>query len=99
DLLDFARADSGVGPRSSDAGGAFVADVVDETIALVAPQRAVRDIALEADVARNLPAVHMSTTRLQQILLNLVFNAADAIAPGARDRAVSSREWVAAEPA
>ncbi|MCC6555404.1 MAG: HAMP domain-containing protein, partial [Polyangiaceae bacterium] len=82
DLLDFAR------PAATDrgaAGAAFgpeaagsIADAVRDVLALVAPQRAFRDIAVAAEIAPGVPLVSLSHERLVQVLLNLLLNAADA---------------------
>jgi signal transduction histidine kinase len=92
DLLDFARADRpGAGPTSDEQPAiALAADVIGETRALVEPQRALRDIAIEVDLPASLPPLAIAPSKLQQILLNLLFNAADAIAPGARSSSPST---------
>ncbi|MEM6787277.1 MAG: ATP-binding protein [Myxococcota bacterium] len=82
DLLDFARPTirNEEAPRS-----ASVADVVDVVVALVRPQRALDDVVLSVAVEAHLPAVAMHPDRLEQVLLNLVLNAADVVPrPGGR---------------
>ncbi len=78
DLLDFARAEQELSP-SSTPSTASVREIVDEVFALVAPQKAMRDVTLTAEVDEALPPVRIAGGRLQQVLLNLVLNAADAI--------------------
>jgi len=86
DLLDFARAGQEPTPSEQETQATCtVREVVDEVVALLAPQRALRDIELKVEVDRGLPPVRMSGNRLQQVLLNLVMNAADAIGDGARN--------------
>ncbi len=79
DLLDFARPSA----KKIDAmeSGSIEAAVRD-TIALVAPQRSLRDVALAADLPPALPNVTLSREHLVQVLLNLILNAADACGAG-----------------
>ncbi|MRG94776.1 HAMP domain-containing protein [Polyangium spumosum] len=85
DLLDFARpATSMRDPRAAEAFGSF-SQALDAALALVKPQKALRDVAITLDVEKDLPLVALSEARLVQILLNLLFNAADAVPkPGGR---------------
>ncbi len=88
DLLDFARAEQE--PRASEANAsASVREVAEEVAALVRPQRSMRDVGVELDIARDLRPVRLAGTRLQQVLLNLVLNAGDAITEDARRRGIS----------
>jgi signal transduction histidine kinase len=89
DLLAFARPGA-VGATDEGAQGE-VSSVVDDVAALVAPQKALKEVELELDVHPDLPLVPMSREHLIQVLLNLVLNAADAVGSGGRVR-------VAAEP-
>jgi C4-dicarboxylate-specific signal transduction histidine kinase len=78
DLLDFARA--GQETRASEADArSSVREVVEEVVALVKPQRSMRDITIRQEIAPDLRPVRLSGTRLQQVLLNLVLNAGDAL--------------------
>jgi two-component system, NtrC family, sensor kinase len=90
DLLDFARAEQepGVGEEKATAS---VREVAEEVAALVKPQRTMRDVALNLDIADNLKPVRLAGTRLQQVLLNLVLNAADAIVDHAKTTGVEPR--------
>lgn len=80
DLLAFAR------PSRPDALGRRVetpgslAEAAEDLVALLAPQKDFRDIALETDLSPELPRVPLCHEELTQILLNLVINARDAIA-------------------
>lgn len=90
DLLDFARAEQE--PRASDVtASASVREVAEEVAALVKPQRSMRDVELVIDVPSELRAVRMAGSRLLQVLLNLVLNAADAIGDDARRRGEQPR--------
>lgn len=93
DLLDFARADADASvPSSGGEATCSVREVVEEVAALVRPQKAMRDLELQIELADALPAVRLAGGRLQQVLLNLVLNAADAICDhqGARPSSRSS---------
>ena len=90
DLLDFARAEQE--PRSSDVdASASVREVADEVSALVKPQRTMRDVSLVVDIDDRLQPVRIPGTRLQQVLLNLVLNAADAITDHAKKTGIEPR--------
>jgi signal transduction histidine kinase len=55
-------------------------DVAWETMAIVGPDATSRGVALETDLAGVVPAVHGDRVHLQQVLLNLLINAIDAVA-------------------
>jgi signal transduction histidine kinase len=79
DLLDFARAEQDPTSRETTDATSSIADVVEEVSALVKPQKSMRDIELEIAIEDDLPPVRIAAARLQQILLNLILNAGDAI--------------------
>jgi PAS domain S-box-containing protein len=54
-------------------------ELVDATTALLRNELIRRQILVEADLAMNLPAVFGDSVQLQQVLLNLVMNAVDAV--------------------
>jgi len=90
DLLDFARTEQE--PRASEiAASSSVREVAEEVAALVRPQRSMRDVALDVEVENDLRPVRIAGTRLQQVFLNLVLNAADAISEEARRRGIEPR--------
>ncbi|MBX7197619.1 MAG: HAMP domain-containing histidine kinase [Sandaracinaceae bacterium] len=90
DLLDFARAEQE--PRASEASAsASVREVAEEVAALVKPQRSMRDVVVKLEIPRELHAVRIAGTRLQQVLLNLVLNAGDALGDEAKRRGIEPR--------
>jgi two-component system NtrC family sensor kinase len=97
DLLDFSRAESPVS-ASDEVSPADVAEVVAETLALVRPQRSFRDVSIATHLAPSLPPVRIAPGRLQQVLLNLVLNAADAIGEKAARDAADGRTGADGEP-
>jgi len=79
DLLDFARPEASAA-ASERGASARLEDVLADLEALALPQRPFRDAALVVRVEEGTPRVGMSASRLLQVLLNLVMNAADAVA-------------------
>jgi signal transduction histidine kinase len=77
DLLDFARPAVPARAGEPEAAG-DVREAVDDVLKLVRPQRAFRDVDLLAEVAADMPRVTLSHQGIQQVLLNLLLNAADA---------------------
>ncbi len=78
DLLDFARPSTGAHPDGSEEPG-DVAQAIAETLQLMSPQKAWKKIHLDTRVGPSLPEVTLGRSQLVQILLNLLFNAADAV--------------------
>jgi signal transduction histidine kinase len=56
-----------------------VNDVVEETVLLLRSDLVVRNVDVQLELGRDLPAVRADRVQLQQVLLNLVFNACDAL--------------------
>ena len=75
DLLDFARPETD--GMTVSAGPARVADVMNDVVALLKPQKRLRDVAVEIDGGDALAAI--GPERLTQVLLNLALNAGDAM--------------------
>lgn len=69
-------------------GAVAIAPLLAETRTIVAPRLAGAGATLEADIAADLPPVRGGPTRLQQVLVNLIANAADAVEQAA-DRRIS----------
>ncbi|PZQ48435.1 MAG: two-component sensor histidine kinase [Rhodovulum sulfidophilum] len=67
-------------------GAVALAPLLAETRTIVGPRLASAGAVLEIDVADDLPPLRAGPTRLQQVLVNLVTNAADAVAEGADRR-------------
>jgi PAS domain S-box-containing protein len=67
-------------------------DVIKNVLRLVSPDALLRSCELKTSLAQNLPRVEADPTQLQQVLLNLVMNAFEAM----RDTPVSRREVVIA---
>jgi two-component system, NtrC family, sensor kinase len=80
DLLQFARPSAGV-DGTAPAPGNVEASIYD-TVALLSPQSAMKDVELAVDVYPELPEVTLPGTQLVQVILNLVLNAADAVGAG-----------------
>lgn len=83
DLLDFAR------PAAGDAAGgqpSDAAEAIADVLALVRPQKAFRDIQIDCDAIDGPLMVALPRTKLVQVVLNLLLNAADAIEGAGRIR-------------
>ena len=77
DLLDFSRDDSGSEARIESS--ADLAEVVSDTVKLIDRQSRFREIELALALEEGLSRVRGDHERLRQLLLNLLFNAADAL--------------------
>jgi signal transduction histidine kinase len=77
DLLDFSRTEPPPGRRIETT--ADLAEVVSDTVKLIDRQTRFRDIEVSLGVDSTLPRVRGDHERLRQLLLNLLFNAADAL--------------------
>ena len=75
ELLAYSR------PSPEEAYGS-TAVAIEAAVSLVGPQPRMRGVEIEADVAPGLPPVALSEAKLQQVLLNLCLNAADAMPEG-----------------
>jgi C4-dicarboxylate-specific signal transduction histidine kinase len=73
-LLDYAR------PSDGEVTEFGVNDVLRETLELVGTQGRFESVALELDLADSLPRVSGNAHHLQQVLVNLLVNATDALA-------------------
>lgn len=90
DLLQFARPGE-VQPAVGTAHG-DVASAVTDTIALVAPQKAMREVELDLSIPDGLPSVALGDEQLVQLVLNLLLNAVDALDGGGRVRVVARED-------
>jgi two-component system, NtrC family, sensor kinase len=89
DLLQFAR--PGEKHELGLAAQGNVAEAVADTAALIAPQKAMRDVELELEVLEDLPFVSLGAEQLMQLVLNLLLNAVDALDGGGRVRVAAER--------
>lgn len=76
DLLTFSRTRTADAPEG---GSSSVPLVLAEVLALLAPQKEMREVTVEREVPADLPDVGIAAERLQQVILNLVLNAADEV--------------------
>jgi len=77
DLLDFSRSEPAHDDRIETS--ADIAEVIADTVKLIDRQTRFRDIDLVLRVEEGLPRIRGDHERLRQLLLNLLFNAADAL--------------------
>lgn len=78
DLLDFARPSQAQDHQALREPG-DVAGAIDDALALVSPQKVMKQVHVECMLDEPLPLVALSRTELVQVLLNLLLNAADAL--------------------
>jgi two-component system, NtrC family, sensor kinase len=78
DLLAFSRR---ARPQSSDAD---LNAIVRATLSLVAHTLDLADVKVDAHLAEDLPALRCDPSQIQQVVLNLVLNGAEAMAGGGR---------------
>lgn len=74
-LLDFARQSV---PKKAEAS---LNDIIDRAISVANNQLTLNHIRLERKTAENLPKVTVDANQMQQVILNLIVNATDAIEP------------------
>ncbi len=77
DLLDFSRSEPGEKGRVESS--ADLSEVISDTVKLLDRQSRFREIELRLALDEGLPRVRGDGERLRQLLLNLLFNAADAL--------------------
>lgn len=66
-----------------------IATMIDDALALARPDVVARGIAIESSVPENLPMIHADRIQIEQVLLNLIRNAAEAISgAGRKDGAI-----------
>ena len=76
DLLSFSRRSK---PQSIDAD---LNSIVRTTVSLVSHKLSLSNVQVELDLAEPLPAVHCDASQIQQVVMNLVLNGAEAIKGG-----------------
>jgi two-component system NtrC family sensor kinase len=59
-----------------------VADIIDRTLSLIAHDLEMKEIHLKKNIEPDLPDVHCDFQQIQQALLNLMYNASDAMVQG-----------------
>ncbi len=77
DLVNFAR------PAAAERKAVNLNDLVSETLRLVRYNKRFEGVRIEPVLAPDLAAVLVNSNEIQQVLLNLLFNAADAVQNGA----------------
>ena len=94
-LLDFAR------ESEIEADAHEVQDIIEATLRLAANQIKLAKVKVKGEIAANLPPVHGDRQQLQQVFLNIVLNALDAMPDGGTltisCRNTSDREQVAVD--
>ncbi|HEY8038076.1 MAG TPA: AAA family ATPase [Methylobacter sp.] len=66
--------------RTAPSGNCQIVEVIRQSLLLLEGELSKNSIKVEVDAADDLPAIHCSADSLQQILVNLIINARDALA-------------------
>jgi two-component system NtrC family sensor kinase len=77
-VLDFAR------PKNAELISAFIEPIIRESITLVRSHLERSKIAVQIDIPADLPRIHGDPQQLKQVLINLFFNAAEAMPEGGK---------------
>ncbi len=85
-LLDFS-------PRAVAAGNFPIGKAIDSALALVEHRVQQSGVTLRVDVAPDLPAVAGDAHEIQQVVLNLLLNALDALESKGRGGSIAVRAW------
>ena len=76
DLLNYAR------PKPPSFQRLPVSDALNKAVFFVYPEASKHNVAIDTDVAREVPDVMMDTDQMQQVFLNLMINAVQAMTEG-----------------
>lgn len=82
-LLDFARPTAAEQAQEQEPPGS-VSEAIEDACSLVSPHKSFRSLDLSLEIAPDLPLVKLSRSAITQVLLNLLFNAADAAGAGGK---------------
>ncbi|HEX9008919.1 MAG TPA: ATP-binding protein, partial [Holophagaceae bacterium] len=91
-LLDFSR------PAQPMRKPTDLNEVARRAVAVVMSQLSLRHVSLSLDLAEELPTAQADANQIQQVVVNLLLNAADAIGEGGGTIAVSTRTAVMPSP-
>ena len=78
DLLAYSR------PGPGESFACAPADLVEQALGLIRPQKKFKRITFAAELPKDLPQVLCDPDKICQVLVNLMFNALDAVADGGR---------------
>lgn len=93
DLLDFAR------DHGEMHSPTRIQDVIERTLSLVSHRIERQGIKIETDIDSAVPMIKGRSQQLQQVFLNLLLNARDALAQDAREHVKRIRIWAEAQGA
>lgn len=85
-LLNFAR------QEKLEVISTSLNELIEKTLYLVEPDAKLGKVEIHRDLGRNLPLVETNPSQLQQVFLNILKNALDAVEPGGVIRVVSRSE-------
>lgn len=84
-LLDFARQSV---PKKSNAN---INEVINSAIAVIDNQLSLKHVKLEKNLDENLPQIKIDSNQMQQVFINLIVNATDAVEENTGKISISSR--------
>ncbi|MDY7033163.1 MAG: histidine kinase dimerization/phospho-acceptor domain-containing protein, partial [Thermodesulfobacteriota bacterium] len=87
-LLDFSRP-SDMSVKESD-----INRIIENTISILSPQKMLQNVNVDLQLGQGLPYVFVDENQLQQVIINLIINATDAM-PDGGDITIQTKETVA----
>jgi signal transduction histidine kinase/CheY-like chemotaxis protein len=86
-MLDFYR------PNASTQTQVSLVDMLEYVLSLMAKQLSEAKVNIIKDIRDDLPLITAVGSQIQQVFLNLILNAADAMAPEGGDLRITARTW------
>lgn len=86
-MLDFYR------PSASTQTKVNLVDMLEYVLSLMSRQLSEAQVNVIKDIREDLPIVTAVGSQIQQVFINLILNAADAMSPGGGDLRITARTW------
>lgn len=86
-MLDFYR------PNASMQTQVNLVDMIEYVLSLMSKQLSEAKVNVVKDIREDLPLISAVGSQIQQVFINLILNAADAMTPGGGDLRITARKW------